>query len=210
MGGLFSKCQKKKEVPNSRVDNVDQMRIDLQSRKRQANDYLKRLTIKAEDAQKSAVAYMKAKNKSRALMALKLKKMYEANVEKANGMINILTKSMQDLDGAQINSDVYNVLKEGDNMIKEMQSKVKIEDLEQIKENTEEAMQMSNEISEFMSANKLDDANFLNELDNIESMQIIAEINSPEMAVPINKVNEPSKPVTLEAQPSEEKVLLSS
>jgi len=53
-------------------------------------------------------------------MAIKLKKMYSANIDKANGMIIMIEKSIQNLEGAQINKNVYDVLKEGDTVLREL------------------------------------------------------------------------------------------
>ena len=140
-------------------------------------------------------------------MSLKLKKMYKANVDKAMGMVSMIERSMQDLEGAQINSDVYNVLKDGDAMIKELQAKVKIEDLEQIKENTEEAMQLNQEITDFMTAGSLDDSTFLKELDVIENEQVKAELDRPELQIPITKVDKQENP-SQEVFNTEEKKLV--
>lgn len=217
MGGLFSNCDKKKEKEekqSSRVDEADQLRIDLQSRKRQVNDYVKRMNEKITSCQKQAQAYLKTKNKSRAIMALKLKKIYNAEIDKAQGMVNMLERSIMDLDSTQINSQVYEVLKDGNKMIKELQAKVSIEDLEQIKEDSEEAAALNKEISDFMSAKSLDDNVFLQELDKIENDQVKAEIVIPDNEVPTTEIKKNAKVkenVTVVVEkPEEEKQLVAA
>ena len=182
---------------SSRVKSEDQTKIDLQSKKRQVNSYIKRLSVKVESCQQTAIMHVKQKNKLRAVIALKLKKMYNGNIDKANGMIAMIEKTISNLEAAIIDNEVINVLKDGDKVIKELQSTVSIEDLQNIKEDTEQAMELNNQIAEYLSANHYDESSFITELEGIENDQIKEELDSAKMHVPTHNIEPP--PVHIEA-----------
>jgi len=178
--------QKRKEV--SRVESKDTVTIELSSKIREAKGFIKRLEIKAKESHISATKALKEKNKTKALLALKLKKMYTKQIENANNMIAMLEKTKVDLESSALTEQVYNTLKDGTITMKELQAKVSIADLEDLRDESEEIMRLNNEVTEFFKGKTNDEQNVLKELDEIEEQTIKQEMDDPSLKIPIHEV----------------------
>ena len=201
----------------SRVLDRDKAMLDLKSRKRSANNYLTQIELKIEEAKKNAIAASKRKDKQRAVFAMKIKKMHEQTRNKAIGMIQMLEQTISNLDGAIMDSEVYQALKNGDNVIKELRSQVNINDLEDIYDNIKE----HNEVAEFIEKEVVNEQEYMDELDKLEDLEnqvsakdVIQELNDPKLKAPKGKLEENEKKAEAkveakaEAEDEEDRVLV--
>ena len=145
MGNIFRKSKKnkeqpktKKEVQKDRVNDQDKTILDIRTRIRKVKTYIKKLEEKIKDIEERAKEHVRAKDKRRALLALKQKKFVTASLESAQGAEFKMEEMVHAIEDASMNVDVYKTLKEGDDLLADLQKKVSMKDFEEIYENQEE------------------------------------------------------------------------
>ena len=121
-----------KPTEEKRITNYDETFMDLQVQIRKIKDKEKLMEGKIEDAKNNALINLRKKDKKKALFALKLKRLYEATLDKNYGAILMLEKAEQNLRGAQQDSEIYKVMKTANDLTTELQSKVSISDFENL------------------------------------------------------------------------------
>ena len=162
MGFLFSKEKKhkgEKKKPNGEVTPHDQAILDLKN----AQNNLKRLKKKARDEKQTfffsfwnnvfqyettierevqiARELKKKGDKKGALLALKKKKLQETNLQKAEDQIMNLENMIQTIDWKTQELQVFEAMKQGKNTLEDLNSMMTLEDVEQLMEENEEALE---------------------------------------------------------------------
>ena len=177
------RTEEKKEV--SRVFNKDMAMLDLKRRRRDCEEYVKKMDLKIQEAKNAALVASKDKNKSKAIFAMKLKKMHEATKDKALGMLETLEKTAMNLEQASMDSDVFQALQKGDQVIKELRSQASLEGFQEIYDHLQE----HSEIAEFMTKEVVNEGEYAEELDKLQDQldhvdEVKAKLDSPELQPP--------------------------
>ena len=129
---------------------------------------------------------MKDKQKERAVLALRLKKMKQAELEKTDGALFMLQEVVQNIETAQMNVNVYEAMKQGDKVLSQLQKSVRLEDLERIADNMQEQRQIQEQQMELFG-HVLNEEDLLDDLNKLEADMYGEQL--PEAAVGgINKV----------------------
>ena len=178
MGFLFSK-KKKKEV---KLDNQENAILECKMCRDKIKKYIKSLEKNANQKKENAKEALKAKNKDRARMNLRLEKMYREQIKTADGQLEMIENQISQIETAQSQKDAMEVLKEGNEVLKKLQSEVNVEKFQEIADDMEEIKQQNDEISEFFKARGIEDEESVNdELDKlIESVQKETVIDLPD------------------------------
>ena len=127
---------------------------------------------------KKAIEKNKKGDKRGALLLLKKKKMYEKEIIKIEGSQMNIEQQIITIEGMCTNKLVFDNLKNTKNCIKTFHNTMDIEEVEDLHDDLNEAMENSNEISELMSrpiGEDFDEDELLEEL-TIDSMIQIDEI----------------------------------
>ena len=198
MSRLFGKKKEQKLNPDQVMQSLDALRktIDDISKRSQV------LQNKAHNEMKDALQRKKQGDKSGALIALKRKKLYESEIGKLEGARMNLEQQLFAVEGASMNKSIFESLKTGNNMLKQVHGGMKIEDVDKLKDEMEEQQDMLNEVNQAISApigimNTGDDEELMNELDELEAKEY--ESGMLEMNLPVvnternNKVVEPAQ-----------------
>ena len=218
MGGVlrcFSKGPGEKVPPKPerhKITESDKAKLDLKKRIREIKTRIKKLEERSADNRKTAILEAKAGNKRKGVMALKMKKMHDVEIEKAMNIQFTLESTIQKIEESEVNVNVYEVLKEGDRVLKDLDSKVSLPDLEDIYENQQERNEVQQEIADFMTSNVLNEGDFEDELNNLEEeledldeVQIQNKIDSEQLKAPVTPIEIEQKPAkvknTNERQP---------
>lgn len=138
------------------------------------------LTVKIDEFMKKAREKNKKGDKKGALLLLKKKKMYEKEIIKIEGSQMNIEQQIITIEGMCTNKLVFDNLKNTKNCIKTFHDTMDIEEVEDLHDDLNEAMENSNEISELMSrpiGEDFDEDELLEEL-TIDSMTQFDEIPS--------------------------------
>lgn len=172
MSRLFGKKKEQKMNPEQVLKSLESLRktIDDISKRSQV------LQNKAQNEMKEALQRKKLGDKSGALIALKRKKLYEGEIGKLEGARMNLEQQLFAVEGASMNKNIFDSLKTGNTVLKQMHGNMKIEDVDKLKDDMEEQQEMLNELNEAISApigmlSSVDDDELMNELDELEARE---------------------------------------
>ena len=181
MGSSESKSEEKEKKVNekdtSRVSINDKTIIDLKSKIRLVDNKLKETQQKIEFLKESALNFVKSKNKNRAILEIRKKKLYENQYKHFLDVQFTLEQMNVNLQGAIVDNATISVLKECDRILKDLTSKYSVEDLEEIKETLSEAEERNRQIIEILDEGIENDPELEEEYENFEERMIENENN---------------------------------
>ena len=189
MGGIFSKDKKE-----SRINSHDKAVLDLKLQRDKLQQYQKRIELTLETDRQMAKKLLSEGKKDRAKLLLRKKKYQESLLTRTDGQLDNLQTLVNDLEFAQVEQQVVNGLKIGNEALKKANEMLSIDEIEQIMDDTAEAIEKQKEIDLLISGqlSAEDEDDVLQELDDL----VAAEANEAEAEV--------EEDVTLPEVPTEE------
>ncbi|KAF2073545.1 hypothetical protein CYY_005130 [Polysphondylium violaceum] len=191
MGLLFSHCAGGGRQKNNKISNTDKAVLDLKIQR----DKLKQLQtqINLVILRETAIAKECAKSnkKPQALLALKKKKYQEKMLEDSLQNLSNVEELINNIEQSEIQVQIFESLKKGNNALKDIQKELSLEDVEKLMEETEEAIQYQNDISEALSGKFSQDEEdaLLQELDDMEKQMLqLPDVPKDKIDVPIEHI----------------------
>lgn len=182
MGNLFSKKEHKKE---SRVTEQDKAILQLKQQRDKLKQYQKKINERIGKDREVAKALLKDGKKEKAKLLLRKKKFQETLLEKTDGQLENIERMVNDLEFAQIESQVVQGLKTGNESLKKLHRLMSLEDVEKIMDETRESIDYQREIDELLSGalTQQDEDDVLAELDSItqENLPEVPRDELPEL-----------------------------
>ena len=211
MGGVFSKNKS-----TSRITEQDKAILSLKKARDDLIKYQKKIEGNLEKDRELAKKLLKEGKKDRAKLLLRKKKYHESLLTRTDGQLNNLETLVHDLEFSQVEKQVLDGLKNGNEALKKANEMFSIEEIEQIMDDTAKAAEKQREIEAILSGQLTEDEedDVLKELDELigdapmkkeESHEEIPELPS----VPSDKLT-PEKKVEKEqkCKATKEKVLV--
>jgi len=134
------------------------------------------LQKKCDQQTTEAKKFMQQKNKRAALMCLKRKKTYEAQIEKLAGARMTIETQVMTLEGANVNLEAMNAMKMGAASMKTIHRDMNIDRVDDTMEEIREQMDIANEISDAISqplgGEVYDEDDLLSELEELEQSSL--------------------------------------
>ncbi|XP_028413186.1 charged multivesicular body protein 6-like isoform X2 [Dendronephthya gigantea] len=193
MGGLFSKKKPEKE---SRITEQDKAILALKQQRDKLKQYQKKIQLNLEKERQVAKDLLKNGKKDKAMSLLKKKRVQERLLSETDGQLDNLEQMVQDIEFAQIQSQVVEGLKVGNECLDKMHKLLSIEDVEKIMEDTQEGIEYQREIDELLATN-------LSEEDEDAVLSELEEITKT-MEMPSVPTQEPVEGITLPDVPTAE------
>lgn len=172
MGGLFSS---KKKPPPSRVTEHDKAVLELKKQRDQLQIYQKKVKAEQGKLQDLARQLVKSGQKEKALLLLKKKKHQQNLLEKTRGQIENVEMLANDIEFAQMEGNVIEGLKIGNEALKNINKLISLEDAERIMDETREGVEYQEQLSEILSGSIMsseDEDAILEELEQITSLDL--------------------------------------
>ena len=150
MSWLFGKKKKKKEEKpkvdiNATKENLDKQ-IEFNSMK------VKKYEKLIDDMKQEAKQALAKKDKKKAIMLMKKKKMYEAENSKLDGMILMLEQQKLSMEAQMNNKNVFDAMEQGANAVEELAKEADIDKFDEIREKHEEMEDRNREINDFFTS----------------------------------------------------------
>ncbi|CAJ0568085.1 unnamed protein product, partial [Mesorhabditis spiculigera] len=156
MGGLFSKKPRSPTpIKNCEITEQDQAIIRLKTQRDRIKQYMKGKQKCMDKEKELARKLIQEGRKDRALLILKKKRYQEKTFENLLAQLSNIETMVNDLEFAQIQQQVVNCLSDGNEALKNMNKLFDMDDLERIMDETKEAAEYQEEISNMLSG-KLD------------------------------------------------------
>ncbi|GFW52708.1 charged multivesicular body protein 6 [Trichonephila clavipes] len=185
MGILFGKTKKKE----TRVTEQDKAVLQLKQQRDKLKQYQKRILNNLEAERKIAKQLLQDGRKEKAILLLRKKRFMEQMLTKTDGQLMNLEQMCHDIEFAQIERQVLEGLKVGNESLKSLHDMLSIDDIERIMDETREGIEKQQEIDEILGG-KLTDEDEEAVLDELES--IIAESLPTPVKEPIGEGDEMS------------------
>ncbi|XP_014676459.1 PREDICTED: charged multivesicular body protein 6-B-like [Priapulus caudatus] len=166
MGALFGKSKKKEE---SRITEQDKAVLQLKQQRDKLKQYQKKITVQLEKERLLAKSLLSSGKREKALLLLKKKRYQENLMSKTDSQIDNIERMVQDLEFAQIEVQVVEGLKTGNDALKTLHRLMSLEDVEKIMDEAQEGIEYQREIDELLSGSLTAEDNdaVLAELDQI-------------------------------------------
>jgi len=149
MGNIFKK--KNEPQQQSRITEQDKAVLQLKQMRDKLKQYQKRIETQIEKDIELARELVKKGNKNKALLLLKKKKFLEKNLVNTDGQLDNLEHMVSSIEYKQIEIDVINGLKIGNDCLKNLNQMLSLDDVEKIMDDTHESIEYQNRINELIS-----------------------------------------------------------
>ncbi|XP_029293947.1 LOW QUALITY PROTEIN: charged multivesicular body protein 6-like [Cottoperca gobio] len=188
MGNVFGR----KSQP-SRVTEQDKAVLQLKQQRDKLKQYQKRITLQLSKERFLAKQLLKDGRKEKALLLLKKKQYQDQLLDKTENQISNLERMVQDIEFMQIELEVIEGLKVGNDCLKSMHEIMSVEDVERIMDETQESIEYQRQIDEMLSGalTQEDEDAVLAELEAITQGEDVALPEVP--TEPIPEVSEAAK-----------------
>lgn len=165
----------KKEEPKSRISEADKAQLDIKAQMTRIKDQKKYVATRTQELKKEALEQNAKGNKTKAICALKMKKLIESRSDKLDGMELTLQQTLQNLQEAVMNKQVHDVLKKGNETIQELQKGVTAEDFQKIADDLQDQQEINDELARVLGVDNVDEGMFEDELNKLQEKYDIEE-----------------------------------
>ena len=163
--------------PTSRTTKINQEEralLDCKICRDNIKKYIKSLEKNSSLKKQKAKEALKNKNRDRAKLYMRQSKMYQEQIKASEGKLEMIETQISQIETAQNQLDVFNVLKQGNNILKKLQEEVNVEKIQEIADDLNELKEQNDEITQFFKEKGIEenDEEIDNELDKlIDSIQ---------------------------------------
>merc|ERR1712156_839868 len=186
--------------------------LSLKKTRDQLLQYQKKIEGNLEKDRELAKRLLKEGKKDRAKLLLRKKKYHESLLVKTDGQLSNLETLVHDLEFSQVEQQVLDGLKEGNAALKKANEMFSIDEIEQIMDDTAEAIEKQREIESILSGQLTDEdeKDVLIELEGLAEDAIVVSDKIPELPnVPTdNLVSKKTEETTKNVQAFKTKVAL--
>ena len=163
--------------PTSRTTKInleERALLDCKICRDNIKKYIKSLEKNSSLKKQKAKEALKNKNRDRAKLYMRQSKMYQEQIKASEGKLEMIETQISQIETAQNQLDVFNVLKQGNNILKKLQEEVNVEKIQEIADDLNELKEQNYEITQFFKEKGIEenDEEIDNELDKlIDSVQ---------------------------------------
>ena len=149
MSWLFGKKKKKNVEPPPKDVNAVKENLDKQIDFTGMN--ITKYERQIEDLKQKAKEALQKKDKKKAIMLMKKKKMFEAEISKLDGMRLMMEQQKLNMESQMNNKNVFETMQEGTKTIERLAREADIDKFDEIREKHEEMEDRNREINDFFA-----------------------------------------------------------
>ncbi len=189
MGVCFSnqgerKVRQKKTIQLNETENAI---LECKKCRDNINQYIKRLSQRQTKSREKAKELVSSNQKDRAKVYLRMAKLHGEQIKISEGQLEMVQNQISQIESSQNLQEIMNCLKQGNDVLKNIQNTINIEKWENVKIDMDELKEKDKEISDFFKEYGIDEAQCNEEVNN-ELDKLLNEIQGG------NKVDLPSVP----------------
>ena len=182
--GTCGEDKKRKEIP---LNETEKAILECKTCRDKISKYIKRLSKKQTKSRDKAKELVRSKQKDRAKVYLRMAKLHEEQIKVSEGQLEKVQKQISQIESTQNLQECMNCLKQGNEVLKNMQNTIKIEEWEKVKDDMNELKEKDKEISDYFKQNGFNEAQCDEEV-NDELEKLLNEVQGG------NKIDLPSVP----------------
>jgi hypothetical protein len=180
------KVKQKKTIQLNETENVI---LECKKCRDKIKQYIKRLSKKQLTSREKAKELVRTKQKDRAKVYLRMAKLHGEQIKISEGQLEMVENQISQIESTQNLQECMNCLKKGNDVLKNMQNTIKIEEWEKVKDDMDELKEKDKEISDYLKEYGIDEAQYDDEVNN-ELDKLLNEVQGE------NKIDLPSVPKT--------------
>ncbi|VDK20718.1 unnamed protein product [Taenia asiatica] len=172
----------------SRVTEHDKAVLQLKQQRDELKRYSRRINNSIEKDTATIKELVSRKQKQRALLLLKKKKYQEKLLEQSEQHLTTVEGLINDLEFAQVQVQVVESLRKGNEALKKLNDLMKLEDVEKILSDAQEAQDYQSELSALIAGNltSRDDTEVEAELERLLASDVAGDLPTvPDHEVPL-------------------------
>ena len=149
--------------------------------------YIKKLEKRQKDCREKAKQLLISKERDRAKIYLRQSKLHQEQIKISDGQLEMVENQIKQIESAQNLQECQAVLKQGNEVLKNLQNTIKIEEWEKIKDDMDELKEKDQEISNYLKEYGINEAEYDDQV-NSDLDKLIKEIEGG------NKIDLPNVP----------------
>ena len=153
--GTCGEDKKRKEIP---LNETEKAILECKTCRDKISKYIKRLSKKQTKSRDKAKELVRSKQKDRAKVYLRMAKLHEEQIKVSEGQLEKVQKQISQIESTQNLQECMNCLKQGNEVLKNMQNTIKIEEWEKVKDDMNELKEKDKEISDYFKQNGINEA----------------------------------------------------
>lgn len=181
-------CMSQSKENKQRINNIKSLPLDEKAILdcKNIRDNIKK-ELKVMDQKKStfrekAKLELKANNKSKAKLYLNRSKLLEKRYEVYTGQLTMIEDQITNIQSMKMQKDAINVLKQGNEVMKELNKEVNIQKWEDLRDDMNSLKQEQDEISSMLKNYGIDEVKYNEELD--KDLEKLIEAENPKLKLP--------------------------
>ena len=178
------KVKQKKTIQLNETENAI---LECKKCRDKIKQYIKRLSQKQLKSREKAKELVRSKQKDRAKVYLRMAKLHGEQIKVSEGQLEMVENQISQIESTQNLQKCMNCLKQGNEVLKNMQNTIKIEEWEKVKDDMDELKEKDKEISDYLKEYGIDEAQYDDEV-NKELDKLLNEVQGE------NKIDLPSVP----------------
>jgi len=192
-----------KSEPKSRITEQDRAVLGLKQQRDKLNQYKKRIEGNLDKERQVAKELLKHNKRDKARTLLKKKRYQENLLSQCDGQLDSIQQLIDSLEFAQVELQVVENLKLGNESLKKLNSLMSVEEVERIMEETREAVEYQAEIDSILSGAGLTSEDEEAVQAELDALIVTAESPSPALdsRLPTVPNTVPSETITSQEPP---------
>ncbi|PIA19257.1 charged multivesicular body protein 6 [Coemansia reversa NRRL 1564] len=186
-----------------KITAQDKAILDMKVQRDKLKQFQKKVEVVLNREDSLARELLQKGDKSRALLALRRRKYQQQMINKTDMQLFNLQNLVEQIEFSLVQKDVLFGLEQGNKVLSQLNSEMRIEDVERLADNTAEAIAFQKEVSNILNANMSaeDDEAVLEDLAKLEREEIdklqLDIPQAPQHAMPKHDVAEANRSNTL-------------
>ena len=145
--------------------------------------YIKRLNQRETKCREKAKNLLRSKERDRAKIYVRQSKLHKEQIKVSEGQLEMVEKQISQIESAQNLQECMSVLKQGNEVLQKLQSTIKLDQWEKIKDDMNELKEKDQEISNFLKEYGVNESEYNEEVDK-ELDKLLKEVEGNKIDLP--------------------------
>ncbi len=145
--------------------------------------YIKRLNQRETKCREKAKNLLRSKERDRAKIYVRQSKLHKEQIKVSEGQLEMVEKQISQIESAQNLQECMSVLKQGNEVLQKLQSTIKLDQWEKIKDDMDELKEKDQEISNFLKEYGVNEAEYNEDVDK-ELDKLLKEVEGNKIDLP--------------------------
>ena len=143
-------CEEKRKVKPIVLNETETAILQCKICRDKIKSYISRLSNREAKLKQKAKDLLKSKDKERAKLYLRQCKLHKVQIETSQGQLDMIETQIINIEKTQNLIECKRSLEKGNAVLRQLQSEIKLEEWEKVRDDLEELKEKDKEIAEFM------------------------------------------------------------